>query len=189
MKVGFDLDNTISNCDFLFNEITSQELGMNFEGKDRKYLREYVRKYFSDSCWTRIQSSVYGPRYREAVAQHGAITNIRKILLKIGPQNTYIISHKTRFDQFSGKYDLIKNSYQWLHILFKGNSIDFNFDNIFFCQTLDSKLEKILSLEINYFIDDLREVVDFLSMTSTKPFLYVPDVKGSTWDDFFRMIK
>ena len=67
----------------------------------------------------------------------------------------YIVSHKTKYSQFSKKYNLHTQSNKWI----KKNIIKDKYQ-IFYVNTINEKIKQIAKIKPNYFIDDLLEVFD-----------------------------
>ena len=65
------------------------------------------------------------------------------------------MSHKTKYSQFSKKYNLRSESDRWL----KENIIK-NKYKIFYVNTINEKVRKIAKIKPDYFIDDLIEIFD-----------------------------
>lgn len=189
MKVGFDLDNTITDCDAIFRKIASKELDLEFENVSRDYLRSYVQKNFSDNLWTKIQASVYGVEYLKSTPQKNSLKNIKKLLHKFGKENIYIVSHKTHFDEYYGIYNLRDISEKWISINLKKNDIDFSMKNIIFCDSINEKIQVIKDIGIEYFIDDLQEITIELKKYSINSFWYIKDSLENNWDCFYKTIE
>ena len=78
----------------------------------------------------------------------------------------YIVSHKTKYPFIGEKIDLHLSAARWIE-----NNLGRYFDkNIFFETTIESKIKKIADLDLDFYIDDLEQILthdDFPKNTKT----------------------
>ena len=155
-RFGFDLDNTIIDYG-----ISVEKYCLNAKiPKQEKItsLRSYLRQIDpSDSKWQEAQSWIYIDGLEFAKLNKG-IEDLCVYLLnkKI---NVFIVSHKTNKtqDRFGGR-DLLSPAVNWIQHSNIKNFFDIN-ENIYFMPTRDAKIQKIEQLDLNWFVDDLLEVL------------------------------
>lgn len=155
-RFGFDLDNTIIDYGIsvekycLNAKIPKQEKITN--------LRSYLRRIDpSDLKWQEAQSWIYIDGLQYAKLNEGLEDLCVYLLSKnIG---VFIVSHKTNKtqDRFGGR-DLFSPAINWIQHSNIKNFFDIN-ENIYFMPTRDAKIQKIEQLDLDWFVDDLLEVL------------------------------
>jgi hypothetical protein len=155
-RFGFDLDNTIIDYGIsvekycLNAKIPKQEKITN--------LRSYLRRIDpSDLKWQEAQSWIYIDGLQYAKLNEGLEDLCVYLLSKnIG---VFIVSHKTNKtqDRFGGR-DLFSPAVNWIQHSNIKNFFDIN-ENIYFMPTRDAKIQKIEQLDLDWFVDDLLEVL------------------------------
>jgi hypothetical protein len=155
-RFGFDLDNTIIDYGIsvekycLSAKIPKQEKITN--------LRSYLRRIDpSDLKWQEAQSWIYIDGLQYAKLNEGLEDLCAYLLSKnIG---VFIVSHKTNKtqDRFGGR-DLFSPAVNWIQHSNIKNFFDIN-ENIYFMPTRDAKIQKIEQLDLDWFVDDLLEVL------------------------------
>jgi hypothetical protein len=155
-RFGFDLDNTIIDYG-----ISVEKYCLNAKiPKQEKItsLRSYLRKIDpSDLKWQEAQSWIYIDGLQYAKLNEGIVDLCVYLLSKnIG---VFIVSHKTNKtqDRFGGR-DLFSPAVNWIQHSNIKNFFDIN-ENIYFMPTRDAKIQKIEQLDLNWFVDDLLEVL------------------------------
>lgn len=155
-RFGFDLDNTIIDYG-----ISVEKYCLNAKiPKQEKItsLRSYLRQIDpSDSKWQEAQSWIYIDGLKFAKLNKG-IEDLCVYLLNKNI-NVFIVSHKTNKtqDRFGGR-DLFSPAVNWIQHSNIKNFFDIN-ENIYFMPTRDAKIQKIEQLDLNWFVDDLLEVL------------------------------
>jgi hypothetical protein len=155
-RFGFDLDNTIIDYGIsvekycLNTKIPKQEKITN--------LRSYLRRIDpSDLKWQEAQSWIYIDGLQYAKLNEGIEDLCVYLLSKnIG---VFIVSHKTNKtqDRFGGR-DLFSPVVNWIQHSNIKNFFNIN-ENIYFMPTRDAKIQKIEQLDLDWFVDDLLEVL------------------------------
>jgi len=189
MKIGLDLDNTIVDCDLVFCSVANKILGKNLEFKDRVALRSYIRKNHTDNHWTKIQSEVYGPSYKLCPPHSESIFYIKLMIDLVGNDNLYIVSHKTQFDQYGNKYNLRESADKWIHNNLYLNGVNFNRKNIIYAESIDEKIDTIVNIKCDFFLDDLPEIVELLCKKMVKGYLFnTSEPIKFQWANFYKEV-
>jgi len=159
VRIGIDFDNTIVSYDTLFHRVALERGLIPISGPANKIsVREYLRERDSEDQWTQLQGYVYGARMSEAEAYPGAIEffswarerNIQPV----------IVSHKTRYPFLGERYDLHDAARGWVQkILIERSPQLIDAQAVYFELTKQEKIERIAALELDYFIDDLPEIL------------------------------
>ena len=86
-----------------------------------------------------------------------------------------IISHKTKFPYMGEKINLRSSAMKWIKKnLFQNSNFKINQKDIFFEDTIESKIKKIKDEECDIYIDDLPEVLNLLP-SNIKKILFSPN--------------
>ena len=196
MRIGIDLDNTIidySNS-FLHGVIDNHffsQLKVNKILKDnisnkisiKELVKIEVQKFGNgEKKWQILQSKVYGDFIKFASIN----SEIYKFFTFANINNfeIYIISHKTKY----GHYDKSKKLLRLAALNFLKNKKIIaknmiNKKNIYFASTLDEKIKKISELKLDYFIDDLKKVLNHKKFPrKTKKIHFSPYLKRNTYN-------
>ena len=163
MKVGIDFDNTIVSYDSLFYKV-ALELGVIPEEIDRTKIsvRDFLRKNNKNDIWTSIQGTVYGEKMIEAEVYEGFIEFIK--FLKSEKFDFCIISHKTKYPFIGKKTNLHNAALNWIQkFLNIDNQTLIKDELIFFEDTKELKVDRIISEKCDVFIDDLPEIFEIPS--------------------------
>lgn len=155
-RFGFDLDNTIIDY-----RISVEKYCLNAKIPKQETitsLRSYLRQIDpSDSKWQEAQSWIYIDGLKFAKLNKG----IEDLCVYLLSKNisVFIVSHKTNKtqDRFGGR-DLFSPVVNWIQYSNIKNFFNIN-ENIYFMPTRDAKIQKIEQLDLNWFVDDLLEVL------------------------------
>ena len=180
--IGIDLDNTIIDYTKAFIEI-----GRDFGFKPNS-TRESIRKALrrtdgTDDLWQEFQSLLYTRGLDFAELAPSAKTFMS--LARNSGIEVSIVSHKSRTTQerFGGQ-DLRGPALDWLR---KHQLIPQIVDekDLHFTSTQEKKIEKILELRIDFFIDDLEDVIQKLvKIASLKTWHFSLNSKQNESGDF-----
>ena len=154
-SIGLDLDNTLIDYTPAFPHVArSLEIPC---PATRRHLRDTLREH-DDEGWQQFQSLLYTDGLEHAVPAAGSLDFLRAA--REAHLDTHIVSHKTITtpDRF-GARSLRQPALAWLmrHDIVPALVID---PNIHFCATRDEKVEVIRSAGFDWFVDDLREVLE-----------------------------
>jgi len=174
MIIGIDLDNTLIDYNLLFYNIA---LEYNLIPKKIEISKNSVKNYLvekgMENDWIELQGVVYGSRLDEAKIYEGAYKFIT--WAHENGHSIKIVSHKTLYSFSKIKYNLHKAAYQWINLNIL-NFFDFGKDTIYFEVSKKNKIERISSLKVDYFIDDLPEILlDNKFPSLTQRILFDPD--------------
>jgi hypothetical protein len=162
IRIGIDFDNTIANYDRLFSAV-AKKLKINLDKYPLK--KELIKKeIFKNKNGLRIWQKLQGKVYGEFISGAKIFEGVRKFIVhcNIKKYELFIVSHKTRFGHYDKKkFSLRDEALQWMQ---SQNIIGKNLDNIkkeniFFFSTRKKKIQFIKKLKLNFFIDDLSEVL------------------------------
>lgn len=163
VRIGIDFDNTIICYDKVFAAVARQR-GLVPESWDgmKTDVRDYLRaRAGGELAWQGLQGFVYGKGIGGAEMYPG----VREFLAacrKAGA-GVYIVSHKTQFGhQDPDRVDLREAARGWLRSagLIETDDAALAAGNIYFEDTLAAKVERLASLQLDIFIDDLVDVFE-----------------------------
>ena len=163
MIIGIDFDNTIANYNHLFEKVAYNNKFI----KNKFYRsKNSVKKILLDpntnagiKKWQTIQGQVYGKYMNQAKVYSGL--NKFLIYCKYRKVKVFIISHKSKFGHFDKeKISLRKEAVKWLEKkhFFNKDKLNINKKNVFFLNTREKKIKKIIDLKCTHHIDDLTEI-------------------------------
>jgi hypothetical protein len=163
VRIGIDFDNTIICYDKVFAAVARQR-GLVPEGwtGSKTDVREHLRsKPGGELAWQGLQGFVYG----KGIAGAEIYPGVREFLMNCrqAGSKVYIVSHKSRFGhQDPDHTDLRDAARGWLEgaglIGAAGSALAV--DDVHFEDTQAAKVERLASLDLDIFIDDLIEVFE-----------------------------
>lgn len=159
MRIGVDFDNTVVSYDELFHRVALERNLVPRELPATKVsVRDYLRQAGKEDIWTEIQGYVYGARTEDAVAYPGVIVFFARA--RAAGVSLAIVSHKTRHPFLGYPYDLHESARGWVNKFLIGNADPLiAAHDVYFELTQSEKLARIARLELDYFIDDLPEIL------------------------------
>ena len=161
--LGLDFDNTLVQYDSLFHSL-ALEKGLIDEtiAADKLEIREYLRSIDKDEEFTLLQGEVYGQQIQMAEASKGMLKAL--IELKDRGVKMALISHKTKRPYKGPNYDLHRSAMSWLdkNGLTDKGGLGWNEDNIFFEETKEAKIKRIIDLKCTHYVDDLPEILEMV---------------------------
>ena len=158
MIVGLDFDNTIIN----YNEsIYWYAVNHGFcdvsVSRDKKTIRDRIRQLEDGEMkWRKLQAYVYGPGIMDGVLNRGVLEFVRACgehKVKV-----YIISHKTKFaasDETGTR--LRESALSWIRDTGFFDQTGLCRKDVFFEDTREDKINRLITLGCTHFIDDLEE--------------------------------
>lgn len=159
LKIGIDFDNTIADYSQAFFQVAVQQ-GWLPDGKvkNKQQVKEHFHSRGLHKRWTELQGIVYGKEINKAKVYNGVKSEIKRLLAL--DAELYIISHKTRYPVIGEQVSLHQCALSWLiENNLVGNSANkIKEKNVFFNSTQDEKIQKIITLSCDYFIDDLPAI-------------------------------
>ncbi len=188
MIIGVDLDNTIVCYDTLFLKIAKESNLIAHEmPATKKSVRDYLRQTGRENAWTELQGYVYGEGMKQAVPFEGAYDFFTECAKRKIP--VFIISHRTPHPVSGKPFDLHHTASLWLkqNSFYDTEKTGLSDENVFFEQTQEEKIKRILAMQCDFFIDDLYE---FLTSTDfpplTKKILFDPHNRHASLDGIVR---
>jgi hypothetical protein len=158
MRLGIDFDNTLACYDQIFTDL-AHELNLIdvSEVKTKQQIREQARLR-DELLWQRMQGMVYGQRMQQAALFSGAAEFLAHCAAT--GVEVYIVSHKTRF----GHHDETQTNLRDAARLWMRNQGFFDRyiileENLYFESTQHEKIARINSLQCDFLIDDLPEIL------------------------------
>jgi len=199
LRIGLDFDNTIITYDELFCAL-AKRWGLIEDAfcGGKQALRDAIRLLpDGELAWQRLQGQIYGKGIAQAKIVAGVAQFLRRC--RIEGCSVIIVSHKTEYGHHDPeRVNLRKAALDWMAAasLFD-RSRGIAPENVYFESTRQEKLARIAALHLNYFIDDLEEVLsDPTFPPSVKRILFAdseappsaPYTAYSTWHDIERHI-
>lgn len=172
MIVGLDLDNTIVDCDALFQRQAETLLDRLLISKSREAIRDLVRHEKGDTHWTQIQAEVYGPLYPECRPCRGAVEAIASIGALSHISRVIIISHKTLADSAGRNYKLRDYAMRWIEEYLIGSHGPLTMADVYFASTINEKRQMIVDRQCDFFLDDLTDIIVPLAHKISYPVLF-----------------
>ncbi|MBU6462438.1 MAG: hypothetical protein KGL35_28700 [Bradyrhizobium sp.] len=163
VRIGIDFDNTIICYDEVFAAAARQR-GLVPDGWTslKSQLRDYLRaKPGGELAWQSLQGWVYGKGIGNATIFPGLLDFLAAC--RRACADVYIVSHKTRYGhQDPDRTDLRIAARDWIRGagLIGAADSTLHLDRIYFEDTLAAKIDRLASLDLDVFIDDLIEVFE-----------------------------
>lgn len=161
MRIGIDFDNTIADYDRVF-PMAAVEMGLlsGSAANSKAAVRAILRNRDGGEIdWQRLQGQVYGQYMSNAELIEGVGAFL--LTAKASGSNVQIVSHKTKYGHFdTAEIDLHEAARSWMSTsgFFEANRFGISPDAISFLPTRAEKVNRILQLNLDVFIDDLPEV-------------------------------
>jgi hypothetical protein len=161
LRIGIDFDNTIVTYDEVFC-MAAKSLGLldaDFAG-NKQSVRDAIRLLpDGELAWQRLQGHVYGKGIADAKLVTGIDTFLRRCQAEA--VSVSVVSHKTEFGHFDpDRVNLRAAALNWMA---KQGLLDGEYgigrNNVYFESTRAEKINRIASLSLTHFIDDLEEVL------------------------------
>ena len=163
VRIGIDFDNTIICYDRVFAAAARQRGLVPDEWTGLKTdVREYLRsKPGGELAWEGLQGWVYGKGIGSAEIFPGVMDFLGAC--RLNGVGVCIVSHKTQFGhQDADRTDLRFAARDWLRatgVIGAGNSA-LTVNDVYFEDTQVAKVERLASLDLDIFIDDLVDVFE-----------------------------
>lgn len=165
MRIGIDFDNTIVNYHNLFHEIALKEGLIDRKvGKSKVEVRDHLNSLKKVDEFTALQGKIYGKYIILAKVFDGFSECLNALSAK--NYELFIISHKSQFPLLGEQNDLhvaAKNFLEKNKLLGRDK---IPYENVYFLETLNLKIQTAIRLNLDLFIDDLLDVVTNDRLTS-----------------------
>ena len=173
--IGIDLDNTIICYDESFYKVAiANGLIPDYVGAKKTEIKAYLTSLPEGQYqWETLQGLVYGKHIGQANLFAGVLSFLDKALVG-NKKRVSIVSHKTVL----AHYDPDQTNLRDAAISFlKENGVITShrlaINNVYFCNTLEEKVQKISALNCSVFVDDLAKVFQHPEFpTSCRPLLF-----------------
>jgi hypothetical protein len=185
--IGIDLDNTLIDYRGVFHRhaVARGLIPADVpDGKDD--VRDYLRSIGRDEDFTLLQGYVYGPGLSEAKPYPSALACISA--LQASGARVAIISHKTPRPFRGPPYDLQASAREWLAAngIVGAGAGQIPASSVFLEPTKQAKVDRIIELNCDVFIDDLPEFLAEPGFPAhTRRILFDPDCRATPdtrWD-------
>jgi hypothetical protein len=186
LKIGVDLDNTLLNYDAAFLQ-GARELGLIEKGwqGNKSQTKEHVRLIEGgEASWQKLQGQVYGRLIRHARIFDGAYRFLWRCQQR-GIQ-VDIVSHKTEYGHGdTNKVPLREAALDFLSSqgMSAGAASGNLLRHVFFENTREQKIKRILKNEYDWFIDDLTDILEDPLLPPTLGRILMGGSSGPAADD------
>ncbi len=161
MILGVDLDNTIAGYGPLMHGMASDWGLVDSDCPQTKdAVRDVLRRRIDgELCWRRLQAAAYGARMPAATLMPG----VGDLFLTCKSRGipVHIVSHKTEYSNLGeSDVNLRVAALAWLESqgFFASDGFALQRSHVSFHDTRAEKIERIRTLKITHFIDDLEEL-------------------------------
>ena len=193
IRIGIDFDNTIICYDDLFVRAVREknwDLGSECGESKAAIKHRLLSLDGNDFRWQELQAIVYGILIKDATPFPEVIETL-KYFKDEGVYELFIVSHKTPASLYLKHVTLIDKAEHWIQ---SHRITDFvPVENIFFRPLRDEKIDVIRSLDLDFFIDDLLEVLHDKNFPPIHSLFFNPDGNElNHWEkihDCFKIIK
>jgi len=194
LRIGVDFDNTIISYDHVFRSAAKQcgLIDSDFSGS-KQAVRDAIRLLpDGERAWQHLQGQVYG----KGIAGANVVEGVEAFLRRCRTEGCMIaiVSHKTEYGHFDpDRVNLRFTALNWMEAqgLLDGDRGIARAD-VYFEGTRAEKLNRIATLSLTHFIDDLEEVlsdpdfppqVERILFAGKAQSAAAPFVRCSTWRD------
>ncbi len=193
MRIGIDIDNTIICYDRVFAAVAISRGYSVHSNASKTEVKKWFHERDMHQAFTHLQGEVYGKFIDLANLFDGVLAFIE--FAKKSGCNLFLVSHKTRYPLVGEKVDLHKSARNFLidnNVISKCGGVGVPPNNVFFESSLDRKINRISTLNLDFFIDDLLQVFEHLNFPKTTNFVHfsqdlvknVPNGKVSTFQNW-----
>ena len=179
MRIGLDFDNTLAKYDHVFADEARLEklVPANWHG-NKKQLRDTLRSLQGgDLMWQKLQGRIYGPMMSEAKLFPGVFQFMFRC--KYRGYEVFIVSHKSEYGHFDPtETPLRQAALEWMtqNGFFKKTKCGLSKERVFFEKTRREKVSRISSLDLDVFVDDLKEVYAENDFPKIEKILFTTDI-------------
>jgi hypothetical protein len=179
MRIGLDFDNTLARYDHVFaSEAKEEKLVSNEWQGTKKQLRDTLWSLQGgDLMWQKLQGKVYGPMMSQAKLFPGVVQFM--IRCKQRGDDVFIVSHKSEYGHFDPTGTPLRQAaLDWMiqNGFFKKTKCGLSEERVFFEATRREKVVRISSLDLDVFVDDLKEVYEEDEFPDIEKILFTTDI-------------
>ena len=160
MRVGIDIDNTIICYDKAFASL-AKKTGFDVPpSASKQEVKAWFHQHGLHEEFTILQGQIYGKFISMAHIFEGVPHFIADAIRQ--RHQLFLVSHKTKYPIKGDQVDLHEAAINFLsqqNIVCDQKPNAIPFDHVYFEQTLESKVQKIADLNLDFFIDDLLVVL------------------------------
>jgi len=130
-----------------------------------------------DLMWQKLQGRIYGPMMSEAKLFPGVFQFMLRC--KHRGYDVFIVSHKSEYGHFDPtETPLRQAALEWMtqNGFFKKNKCGLSEERVFFEKTRREKVSRISSLDLDVFVDDLKEVYAENDFPKIEKILFTTDI-------------
>ena len=163
LRIGLDLDNTIVDYSASFkNFLVDEQISTAMDSRDKTSVKALLQGLGGDLLWQKCQFHVYSFQTKGSALADGLGIFLKTCNTLNDQVELFIVSHKSRYAAYDVKKtkNLRQVAIDWLNQrgIIQDEFIKEN--NIFFEDTITKKLNRIEALELDYFVDDLLEILE-----------------------------
>ena len=193
MRIGIDIDNTIICYDRVFAAVAISRGYSVHSNASKTEVKKWFHERDMHQAFTHLQGEVYGKFIDLANLFDGVLAFIE--FAKKSGCHLFLVSHKTRYPLVGEKVDLHKSARNFLidkNVISKSGVVGVPPNNVFFESTLNRKINRISTLNLDFFIDDLLQIFEHSDFPKTTNFVHfsqdlaknVPNMKISTFPNW-----
>jgi hypothetical protein len=193
MRIGIDIDNTIICYDHVFAAVANSRGFCVQSSASKTEVKKWFHERDMHQAFTHLQGEVYGKFIDLANLFDGVLAFIE--FAKKSGCHLFLVSHKTRYPLVGEKVDLHKSARNFLidkNVISKSGVVGVPPNNVFFESTLNRKINRISTLNLDFFIDDLLQIFEHSDFPKTTNFVHfsqdlaknVPNMKISTFPNW-----
>jgi hypothetical protein len=180
MRIGVDVDNTIICYDDVF---ASLAIANGFDIA-RTAQKSDVKRWFHDQemydDFTRLQGQAYGSHISMAKVFDGVIAFLKEA--RGFACDVFLVSHKTEFPIIGEQINLHESVKNFLItqevVSHAGYEHTISLENVFLESSIEAKLQRIRSLNLNFFIDDLPNILSHRNFPEGVSRIFFSKIKG-----------
>jgi hypothetical protein len=165
LRVGLDFDNTLIDYDQVFGKVliaeaARREISLPVSVSGKQAVKQAAIQLAGETFWMAIQGQAYG----RGIVDGQLIPGVADFLTTARDHQAeiFIVSHKTVFGHFDDSRTNLRTAARgWMDEqgFFDPRDFAIQPSRLFFEATLEAKIARIRSLNLDYFIDDLEKVL------------------------------
>ena len=165
LRIGLDFDNTLIDYEQVFTKVfitetTRREINLSEVPAGKQAVKRAAIKLAGETFWMSIQGQAYGRGITGGKLSAGAAGFLHTA--RSNDAEIYIVSHKTEYGHFDDSQTNLRIAARdWMDDqgFFDPHGFGLHPSRVFFEGTLETKITRIKSLNLDYFVDDLKKVL------------------------------